>query len=133
MCTQSTPESAFIESMKETGFYTEWVTTSSLVDINNYQAFHLRDEVIDKCKENADKIDFQSGSCVLSRNKSIFIFTILVDMECEERKIPYTNELRKLLASLEKMESDLESISVKKIDEIGLNNVYYWRLVFLSN
>jgi len=132
MSTQSAPESALIRSMRETGFYTDWVTTSSLVDKNNYQPFHLRDEVIDKCKEKADKIDFQSGSCVLSGNKSIYIFTVLVDMDFEEREIPFTNELGNLLISLEKQESDLESISVKKIDEIGLDNVYYLRLVFHS-
>ena len=130
MSTQSTPESAFIESMKETGFYTEWVKTSSLVDKDNYKSFPLRDEDIDKCKEKADKIDFQSGSCVLSGNKSIFIFTVLVNVDFEERRISFTNELGNLLTSLEKAESDLESIAIKKIDEIGFKNVYYLRLVF---
>jgi len=130
MSTQNNPVSAFIDSMRQTGFYTEWVRTAALVVDSDYVSDHLHGETIEKCRKNAERVHYRSGSYVQTSSKLIFIFTVWVDKDCDERNIDYTNELPRLLESLDKTESDLESTSAKLIDEMGLDNVYYWRLVF---
>jgi len=129
MSEQNDSRSAFIESMKQTGYFTEWIKTSALVS-GDYESDHLHDEMIGKCNKNAEKIVYQSGSYVKTSNKTIYIFTIWADTIRDELETNYESEITRLLASLAQHENVLESIAVKKIDETGIDNVYYWRLVF---
>ena len=126
---QDNSKSAFIKSMKQTDYFTEWVKTAALV-AGDYESDHLHDEMIEKCNQNAEKIVFQSGSYVKMSNKTIYVFTIWVDTIRDELETNYTNEIQRLLASLNQHEESLDSIAVKMIDETGIDNVYYWRLVF---
>ena len=129
MSTQDNQVSAFIESMKQTAKYTEWTKTASLVT-GKYRRDHLSVEVINKCNQNAEKISFRSGSYVRLVDKMIYVFTVCVITDREDWDKEYRNDLRILSNTLNETESNLESIAIKKIDETGFENVYYWRLVF---
>ena len=60
----------------------------------------------------------------------IYVFTVCVITDREDWDKEYRNDLRILSNTLNETESNLESIAIKKIDETGFENVYYWRLVF---
>ena len=129
MTAKNNQESAFIESMKQFDFYTEWTRTSSLVK-GKYKSDHLSDEVINTCNKNAEKISFLSGSYVKLVDKMIYVFTVCVKTDREDWDKEYKKDLQILSNTLKESESNLESIAVKIIDETGFENVYYWRLVF---
>lgn len=132
MSTQSTPESAFIESMRQINGYTEWVDTTRIVKAEEEEdAGHISKEDIEICNKRTRKIvTFESGSYVQAKDRFIYIFTIMITKNLENVHSDYSSVFQAALAATYKNQFNLISLSAKKKGEKDACNVYYLRLVF---
>lgn len=132
---QNNSESAFVRSMKRSSFFSEWrdytECREDFIDEENNPS-PLEQNTLDRCNRNAERIEYQSGSHVRTRGREMFIFTVLVDQFFDEGDIDFSNEIGKLLTSLDKAERDLKAISVREEGVSGVNNSYLLQLVFTS-
>jgi len=129
MSTQDNQESAFIKSMRQIRFYTEWVEITKL-GVTERDCGYLSREQINLCNENAERTQYKRCSWIQTPNERIYSFVVLIDQILDETDKDFTNDLWSLLASINRTERELVSISVTPKGESDFHNVYFLRLIF---
>jgi len=126
---QNNQESAFMKSMRQTDYYSEWVDITEL-GITEHSVGELSAEEINQYNLNDGRIKIDSGTRIQTTDKTFFSLTVRIDQIFDGRDIDFTRDLGILLVFLNRTERDLVSISVNPRGESGCHNVYFLRLVF---